>query len=32
MCDSVNGGYINEPVDKYNHAQDALRYGVTTFL
>ena len=32
MRDSVNGGYINEPVDKYNHALDALRYGVTTFL
>lgn len=28
----ANGGYINEPVDKYNHALDALRYGVTTFL
>ena len=32
MRDSVNGGYINDPVDKYNHALDALRYGVTTFL
>lgn len=30
--DTINGGYINEPVDKYNHALDALRYGVTTFL
>ena len=28
----INGDYINEPVDKYNHALDALRYGVTTFL
>lgn len=30
--DSINGGYYNEPVDRYNHAMDALRYGVTTFL
>lgn len=28
----INGDYINEPVDKYNHSLDALRYGVTTFL
>lgn len=28
----LNNNYINEPVDKYNHALDALRYGVTTFL
>ena len=28
----VNGNYINEPVDRFNHALDALRYGVTTFL
>ena len=28
----INGNYINEPVDRYNHALDALRYGVTTFL
>lgn len=28
----INGTYINEPVDKYNHSLDALRYGVTTFL
>lgn len=28
----INGNYINEPVDSYNHALDALRYGVTTFL
>lgn len=28
----TNGSYINEPMDKYNHALDALRYGVTTFL
>lgn len=26
------GKYINTPVDRYNHALDALRYGVTTFL
>lgn len=26
------GNYINTPVDRYNHALDALRYGVTTFL
>lgn len=24
--------YSNTPVDRYNHALDALRYGVTTFL
>lgn len=30
--DGSTGGYINEPIDKYNHALDALRYGVTTFL
>lgn len=28
----INGNYINEPVDRYNHALDALRYGVITFL
>ena len=28
----INGGYINEPIDRYNHSLDALRYGVTTFL
>lgn len=28
----TNGGYVNVPVDRYNHALDALRYGVTTFL
>lgn len=28
----INGNYINEPVDNYNHSLDALRYGVTTFL
>ena len=28
----MNGGYINVPVDKFNHALDALRYGVTTFM
>ena len=28
----MNNAYINEPVDKYNHSLDALRYGVTTFL
>lgn len=28
----VNGKYINTPIDRYNHALDALRYGVTTFL
>lgn len=27
-----DGNYINTPIDKYNHALDALRYGVTTFL
>ena len=26
------GNYLNEPIDKFNHALDALRYGVTTFL
>lgn len=28
----INGNYINEPVDRYNHSLDALRYGVTTYL
>lgn len=28
----INGSYINEPLDRYNHSLDALRYGVTTFL
>ena len=28
----INGNYINEPIDRYNHSLDALRYGVTTFL
>jgi phage terminase large subunit len=28
----ASGNYLNEPVDKYNHALDALRYGVTTFM
>ena len=28
----INGSYINEPIDRYNHSLDALRYGVTTFL
>ena len=28
----MNNAYINEPVDRYNHSLDALRYGVTTFL
>lgn len=28
----MNGNYINVPVDKYNHALDALRYGVVTFM
>ena len=28
----VNGNYLNVPIDKYNHALDALRYGVTTYL
>lgn len=28
----ANGEHINEPIDRYNHALDALRYGVTTFL
>ena len=28
----ANGNYINEPIDRYNHSLDALRYGVTTFL
>lgn len=27
-----DGEYINEPIDKFNHALDALRYGVNTFL
>ena len=30
--DGANGTYVNEPLDNYNHALDALRYGVTTFL
>ena len=30
--DGTSGTYINEPVDRYNHSLDALRYGVTTFL
>lgn len=29
---NIDGNYINEPIDKYNHSLDALRYGVTTFL
>ena len=28
----ANGNYLNEPIDRHNHALDALRYGVTTFL
>ncbi len=28
----ASGNYINEPQDRFNHALDALRYGVTTFL
>lgn len=28
----ANGNYINQPIDRYNHSLDALRYGVTTFL
>lgn len=28
----INGNYINVPIDKYNHALDALRYGVTKYL
>ena len=28
----INGNYINEPIDRYNHSLDALRYGVTPFL
>ena len=28
----INGNYLNVPVDKYNHALDALRYGVTSYL
>ena len=28
----INGNYLNVPIDKYNHALDALRYGVTTYL
>lgn len=27
-----DGNYLNEPIDKFNHALDALRYGVNTFL
>lgn len=30
--DGASGSYLNEPIDKYNHALDALRYGVTTYL
>ena len=30
--DGMTSCYINEPIDNYNHALDALRYGVTTFL
>jgi len=30
--DPATGNYINTPIDRYNHALDALRYGVTTFL
>ena len=30
--DGASGTYVNEPLDNYNHALDALRYGVTTFL
>lgn len=30
--DGTSGSYINEPIDRYNHSLDALRYGVTTFL
>ena len=30
--DNMSGTYTNDPIDKYNHALDALRYGVTTFL
>lgn len=28
----INGNYINEPIDRNNHALDALRYGVTTYI
>lgn len=28
----INGEWQNTPVDKYNHALDALRYGVTKYL
>ncbi len=28
----INGNYINEPIDRYNHSLDALRYGVITYL
>ena len=28
----LSGNYLNIPIDRYNHALDALRYGVTTFL
>ena len=32
MRDGTSGSYINEPIDRYNHSLDALRYGVTTFM
>lgn len=32
LRDGTSGSYINTPIDRYNHALDALRYGVTTFL
>ncbi len=32
LRDSKTDKYVNEPMDKYNHSLDALRYGVTTFL
>lgn len=28
----ISGNYLNVPIDKYNHALDALRYGVTSYL
>lgn len=28
----LTGEYINEPIDKYNHCLDSLRYGVTTTI
>lgn len=30
--DNAKGAYINQPIDAFNHALDALRYGVTTYL